>query len=94
MISDCDVGNCDARIRSTGHLPPHQQLAEKPARVIPEAAKRLSGIHSPCRIDAETQGLWVPGSGPGTPQRSALWGPRSGRPRNDQTEFFSNLLES
>jgi hypothetical protein len=30
--------------------------------VIPEAAKRLSGIHIPCGSNAEEQGLWIPGS--------------------------------
>jgi hypothetical protein len=39
-----------------------QQAAEKLSFVIPEAAKRLSGIHSPDRKDAELQGLWIPGS--------------------------------
>jgi hypothetical protein len=40
-----------------------QQFAEKLSVVIPEAAKRLSGIHTPGRKDAEIQGLWIPGSG-------------------------------
>jgi hypothetical protein len=42
--------------------------------IIPEAAIsactrvfdalwRLSGIHNPCRADAEIAGLWIPGSG-------------------------------
>jgi hypothetical protein len=28
-----------------------------------DALWRLSGIHTPCLNDAETQGLWIPGSG-------------------------------
>jgi hypothetical protein len=38
-------------------------IAEKLSFVIPEAAKRLSGIHNPGRKDADIQGLWIPGSG-------------------------------
>jgi hypothetical protein len=30
--------------------------------VIPEAAKRLSGIHIPGDHDSGRQGLWIPGS--------------------------------
>jgi hypothetical protein len=30
--------------------------------VIPEAAKQLSGIHSPGIGDTDKQGLWIPGS--------------------------------
>jgi hypothetical protein len=38
------------------------QAAEIPSIVIPEAAKRLSGIHKSIS-KAETQGFWIPGSG-------------------------------
>jgi hypothetical protein len=30
--------------------------------VIPEVAKRLSGIHNPCRKETDMPGLWIPGS--------------------------------
>jgi hypothetical protein len=58
-----------------------QQLAEKLDRVIPEAAKRLSGIHNTCRIDAEHWGYGF--------RASAF-----GRPRNDRTEFSAATYSS
>jgi hypothetical protein len=37
-------------------------VLKDPSAVIPEAAKRLSGIHNPGGHDTEIQGLWIPGS--------------------------------
>jgi hypothetical protein len=43
-------------------LPAVEQAFQKLSLVIPEAAKRLSGIHNPCREAAEIPGVWIPGS--------------------------------